>query len=245
MRYMGGKMRIGKQLANVIQAYQPTAYDEPFCGVFSVGKHIICNKRTAGDIQPDLILLLKAIQSGWDPPTNITEEQYDALRNTPPSALRGFVGFGCSFYGKFFGGFARDPSMNDFGTIARNNLLKLAPLIQDVAFRNEHYLDYNGNADVIYCDPPYAGATDYDCGPFDHAQFWDWVRNRKELVLVSEYTAPDDFEIIWQKPVTTTMKDRTGHGCARVERLFCHKRHHRIGHVAELADARVSRTRGE
>lgn len=223
MRYMGGKMRIGKQLATVIQKYNPTRYHEPFCGMFSVGKHVSCQEKTAGDIHPDLILMLKTIQDGWDPPTNITEEQYDQLRSEKPSALRGFVGFGCSFYGKFFGGFARDPSMNDFGWIARNNVLKLAPLIKGVRFRHQSYLDYDGNADLLYCDPPYKGATDYSSGPFDHAQFWEWVRSRPETVLVSEYQAPPDFEIVWQKPVTTTMKDKTGKGCARVERLFQHR----------------------
>ena len=214
MRYMGGKMRLGKQLASVIQTLQPKVYAEPFCGVFSVGKHIVCQHRLASDIHPDLILLLQAIQAGWKPPTNISEEQYNALLYVEHSALRGFVGFGCSFYGKFFGGFARDSRMNDFGTIARNNLLKLAPLIKDVQFKCTSYLNYDGDADVIYCDPPYCGATDYSCGPFNHAQFWDWVRSRREIVIVSEYTAPPDFEIVWQKSVTTTMKDQSGYGCA-------------------------------
>lgn len=222
MRYMGGKMRIGKQLAAAIQQFNPVRYDEPFCGMFSVGKHIVCQQRTAGDIHPDLILLLKAVQEGWNPPTGITEEQYDQLRMAESTCLRGFVGFGCSFYGKFFGGFARDPSMNDFGWIARNNMLKLAPLIQDVNFRCESYLDYNGDADVIYCDPPYAGTTDFSSGVFNHEEFWDWVRNRQEVTVVSEYTAPEDFRIIWEKAVTTTMKDKTGRGCDRVERLFVH-----------------------
>ena len=224
MRYMGGKMRIGKQLAAVIQTFNPVVYAEPFCGVFSVGKHIVCKRRIAEDIHPDLILLLKAVRNGWNPPTNVTEEQYNQLKTAEPSVLRGFVGFGCSFYGKFFGGFARDPRMGDFGTLARNNMLKLAPVIQDVTFRCQSYLDYDGDADVIYCDPPYKGATNYNNGAFDHEEFWEWVRSRKEIVLVSEYTAPSDFKIIWEKAVTTTMKDKTGKGCARVERLFQKKK---------------------
>jgi len=223
MRYMGGKMRLGKQLAGVIQTYNPKVYAEPFCGMFSVGKHLACQHKVASDIHPDLILLLQAVQTGWKPPTNITEEQYNGLRNSTPSALRGFVGFGCSFYGKFFGGFARDPSMNDFGTIARNNMLKLAPVIQGVELLRRSYIDYEGDADVLYCDPPYEGTTDFSSGVFDTAQFWDWVRDRQEIVLVSEYAAPKDFKAVWEKPITTTMKDKTGRGCARVERLFQHK----------------------
>jgi len=217
---MGGKMRIGKQLAGIIQNLNPVVYAEPFCGVFSVGKHIKCKSRTASDIHPDLILLLQAVQKGWEPPTKISEDTYNKLRHAEPSPLRGFVGFGCSFYGKLFGGFARDPSMNDFGTIAKANLLKLAPLIQDVEFCCRSYKDLDEDADVIYCDPPYKGSTNYSCGEFDHDEFWDWVRSRKQSVLVSEYTAPADIQMVWQKAVTTTMKDKTGRGCARVERLY-------------------------
>ncbi len=221
MRYMGGKMRIGKQLAGVIQRFNPVVYHEPFCGMFSVGKHIVAGRRTACDIHPDLILLLNAVRDGWkDMPTHVTEEQYNALSNVEPSPVRGFVGFGCSFYGKFFGGFARDPSMGDFGTIARKNMLKLAPMIQGVNFRCEPYWEYKGKTGVLYCDPPYAGTTDYSSGEFDHETFWEWVRSRPQTVVVSEYTAPPDFKAVWKKPVTTTMKDKTGRGCSRVEKLF-------------------------
>jgi len=224
MRYMGGKMRIGKQLAAVIQTFNPKVYAEPFCGMFSVGKHVAAKRKLASDNQPDLILLLQEVQRGWNPPVNVSEEYYNHLRDAEPSALRGFVGFGCSFYGKFFGGFARDPSMNDFATIARNNMRKLAPMIQGVEFKCASYTDYVGGADVIYCDPPYAGTTDFSSGEFSTEAFWDWVRSCREVVLVSEYTAPGDFKVIWEKQVTTTMKDKTGKGCARVERLFqkCH-----------------------
>jgi DNA adenine methylase len=191
--------------------------------MFSVGKHVQCS-RTASDAHPDLIILLDAVRDGWDPPTNITEEQYNVLRQADSSAERGFVGFGCSFYGKFFGGFARDPKMNDFGTIARNNMLKLVPLIQHVEFQCEEYHEYDGEADLIYCDPPYYGTTDYSGGKFDSALFWDWVRewSTKSTVLVSEYVAPDDFETLWEKPYTTTMKDKSGKGCKRIEKLFRH-----------------------
>jgi hypothetical protein len=51
---------------------------------------------------------------------------------------------------------------------------------------------------VIYCDPPYKGTTEYKEGGFDHANFWDWVRikSKTHKVYVSEYQAPDDFEVI-------------------------------------------------
>jgi DNA adenine methylase len=217
---MGGKMRIGKHLATIIQGFNPQHYHEPFCGMFSVGKYIKCPVRTANDILPDLILLLKSVQSGWDPPTDIPEKLYKELKNEAPSHLRGFAGFGCSFYGKFFGGFARDPGMRNFAATARDNMLKLAPLIQGVEFKCEPYSEYSGGADVIYCDPPYRGTTDFTDRGFDSDAFWEWARRRSEVVLVSEYEAPSDFMAIWEKPVTVTMKNKTGKGFARIEKLF-------------------------
>ena len=46
---------------------------------------------------------------------------------------------------------------------------------------------------VIYCDPPYQDTAQYITGSFDHANFWAWCRQQRELVVVSEYNAPDDF----------------------------------------------------
>jgi DNA adenine methylase len=216
---MGGKERIGKQIAEVIQQINPVHYHEPFCGMFSVGKHIQCEKRTAGDINLDLIMLLGAVRDGWIPPDVITEEQYTELRSSVSSPLRGFAGFGCSFYGKFFGGYARDKQGSNYAAISRRSLLKLAPMIQNVEFRWERY--QHVGADVVYCDPPYSGTTNYSCGGFDNDQFWEWVRATSlgAVVLVSEYTAPPDFTAIWEKPVTTSMRGRDG-GFKRVEKLF-------------------------
>ncbi len=222
MRYMGGKARIGKQLAAVIQSFQPKHYAEPFCGMFSVGRQIACKRRYASDLNLDLILLHKAIQTGWTPPGSVSEEEYNALRNVAPSSVRGFAGFGCSFYGKFFGGYARE-GKRDFAGNARSSLLKLAPDIEDVVFCCGSYEQYDTDADLIYCDPPYAGTTDFG-DVFDTDAFWDWVRSRKETVLVSEYVAPSDFEAIWEKPVVTDMKSKTGLGSKRIERLFRRKR---------------------
>jgi len=226
MRYMGGKMRIGKQLAAVINDFDPHHYHEPCCGMFSVGKHVKATIKTAADVNPDLIMLLKAVRDGWDDmPTHVTEDQYNELKAAESSALRGFVGIGCSFFGKFFGGFARDPRMNDFGTIARNNMRKLRPRLQGVDFTCQPYWEYEGEADLIYVDPPYKGTANFESGLFDHDKFWAWVRKQTARVLVSEYQAPDDFKVVWEKPVKTTMnsgkKGSKGHD--RVERLFCQK----------------------
>ena len=59
---------------------------------------------------------------------------------------------------------------------------------------------------MIYCDPPYISSKKtwpLNYKGFDHAKFWQWVRkmSRKNIVIVSEYEAPDDFKVIWEKTV--------------------------------------------
>jgi DNA adenine methylase len=59
---------------------------------------------------------------------------------------------------------------------------------------------------LIYCDPPYENSTKYK-DEFDHADFWNWARvvSKNNTVLISEYNAPDDFECLWSKDLTTTL----------------------------------------
>lgn len=232
MRYFGGKARIGKQLAAVINQLDGT-YWEPFCGVFSVGKHVTLPIRFGTDAHPDLILLLNAVRDGWEPPKVITEDEYNELKTAEPSPLRAFAGFGCSNSGKFFGGYARESTGRNFAANAANSLQNLRPLIQGVAFHLRHYLETEDlEADVIYCDPPYDGTTGFtvgrDGGKFCSATFWKWVRARSKcsIVLVSEYVAPDGFVPVWQKQVKTDMNGKKGK-IARVEKLFVHQTHAR------------------
>ena len=49
---------------------------------------------------------------------------------------------------------------------------------------------------VIYCDPPYNNTAQYVTGDFDTNAFFDWCRKQKELVVVSEYDAPEDFQCV-------------------------------------------------
>jgi len=222
MRYFGGKARIGKRLAEVLEPQQGR-YWEPFCGMFSVGRHIK-SPRYASDAHPDLILLLEAIRDGWVPPHTITEDEYNALKTDPPSRMRAFAGFGCSNSGKFFGGYARENSGRNFAQNAVNSLGKLRPLIQDVEFGQHQYTE-NIDADTIYCDPPYSNTTGFTVGAFDTQAFWKWVMIRSEsaFVVVSEYTAPKGFVAIWEKEVRTDMNNSAKQKINRVEKLFVHE----------------------
>ena len=75
---------------------------------------------------------------------------------------------------------------------------------------------------LIYADPPYANTTRYRDGQFDSDALWDWARRQSasgHTVIVSEYAAPDDFDTLWEKPHTTSIRPRSGNE-QRIERLF-------------------------
>ena len=71
---------------------------------------------------------------------------------------------------------------------------------------------------VIYCDPPYVGTSRY-LVDFDYEKFYDWCERQRELVLISEYTMPDDrFIEVWNTQRQNRM-DKSNTGRA-TERLF-------------------------
>lgn len=76
---------------------------------------------------------------------------------------------------------------------------------------------------VIYCDPPYSETEGYrGTGKFNTEEFWQWCRNQKNPVFVSEYSAPPDFvEVlrIDKKCVFSAGQNKQ----YRVEKLFTKK----------------------
>lgn len=224
MRYFGGKARIGKELAEFINQLHPDLglYVEPFGGGCSVAEHIKAKKRVVADRHPDLILMWQALQGGWLPPTSVSEDEYKLAKDAESSALRGFIGFGCSNSGKWFGGYARDSTGRNYAQNAHNGVLKKIGNMQDVEFRNLDYRDVPAESAVVYCDPPYSGTTGFSVGKFNTVAFWEWVRlmSKTNTVYISEYSAPDDFETVWEKSVKTDMKDSHKEKIPRVEKLF-------------------------
>lgn len=212
MRYVGSKKRIAKGIAECVSSLRGnrSVYWEPFAGGLNSFSVIAPMFTTAyaSDTHTDLMLMWQAAKDGWIPPTDITEEQYAALRKEPPSALRGFVGFGGSFGGKWFGGYARGakPSgepRNYLAESSRAVASRLAALNSSgnaYSFSCRSYLTGKPNAShVIYCDPPYAGTQQYSGEVFDVEKFWCTMSEWSvagALVLVSEYQAPSEWSCI-------------------------------------------------
>lgn len=71
--------------------------------------------------------------------------------------------------------------------------------------------------DIVYCDPPYSQTNCGSYSGFNSDEFWQWARHIP--CYISEYSAPDDFECIWEKKVCV-LSTADGNGRKTIERLF-------------------------
>ena len=226
MQYFGGKQRISKQIVEVLNEYrkdnQPLV--EPFVGGCNVISKM-SGERYCYDINEYLIEMYKAVQNGWTPPAIITEEEYDYIRNNKDKdkPLTGFVGIGCSYSGKWFGGYARNKTGRNYCLNAHNSILKQLNEIRDIKFDCKDYKELEFDDCLIYCDPPYKDTTKYPIiGEFNTEEFWNVMRNwsKNNTVIISEYEAPYDFECIKEIHTKTDIRNSDGKRENRVERLF-------------------------
>ncbi len=238
MQYMGGKVRIAKQILPIILEHRALGqwYVEPFVG----GGNVIQNVSSpciGYDINPHTISALRAIRDRvTELPKNskqLTKELYDRFKRVSTDWRHGYIGFACSFGGKYYGGYVKDTLDERDGRVypriqmAYNSALRQSKLLQDVHLECLNYFDIVlPNKSIIYCDPPYEGTTPYHIGGFDHERFWDWCRIKTReghKIFISEYNAPPDFECVWAKEQITTLQVVGSH--TTVEKLFTYNLH--------------------
>lgn len=228
---MGSKNRIAKDILPIIlkERKENQWYLEPFVGGANIIDKIKGN-RIGNDNNEYLIELLIKLQQGWKPPF-ITKVDYINIRNHKtifPKYLVGWVGIGCSYSGKWFGGYAGEITTK-IGTIrnyqkeAINNVLKQN--LQGIKFISMDYrkIEIPKNS-IIYCDPPYANTTKYKTD-FNHNEFWGWcdeLAKNGHNVFVSEYKAPKNWKCIWNKKVKSSLSSngKIGGNKNSVEKLF-------------------------
>jgi len=236
MKYMGGKYRLARQISETMLGYRlpyHEAFVEPFMGGGAISSAMAPHFPVVllSDAHPDLVMMWQAVQQGWVPPADVDESLYQQLRFAPPSALRGFVGFGCSFSGKWFGGYGRQsiaggkPALeNTLAPGAVRSVMRQAPKIAHAYIYQSDYraVEFTPTT-IIYADPPYAGTTTYSQGEFNHAEFWDtadrWVSGGA-TVFVSEQSAPSSWESVWTKKMPNYTNGVDQSAGARTEHLF-------------------------
>ncbi len=190
---------------------------EPFTGGFNVIPRLGASVKRAlcGDLHPGLISLYQSLQIGlWDPPENLTEDEYDWLKLNRDwsDPLTAFAAFGCSFGALEFSTYARAPNHpeRNYARAAARSLRRKARWMAPVEFRLQDFeggsldCDLYGPA-VIYADPPYLGTAGYLGSTFDHQRFYRWCGIMAEaghVVYISEFSQPGRglaFETAWEK----------------------------------------------
>tara|TARA_R100001163_G_C4989396_1_gene142527 strand:- start:100 stop:792 length:693 start_codon:yes stop_codon:yes gene_type:complete len=216
---------ISKQIISVMSAEREEGmpWVEPFMGS---GKVIskVHGRRIGADVNHEMIALFKAIQDGWEPPTEVSEEFYYQVRENQdeyPDHLKGFISIGCSFGAKRWDSYAKDKTKTNYALLAHNSLMRLKPLLKNIEL---HSCDYQAleipDRSLIYCDPPYANTSGYGFS-FSHEDFYLWCKNKVSeghYLFVSEYNMPDFFEEVWSTEVVVTLAKNTVN--KKVERLY-------------------------
>lgn len=176
--------------------------------------------------------MYKALQGGWQPPESVTEDEYCQIKNNIslyPNYLVGFVGFGCSFGGKFFNGYAKGGFNKGIPRAhsreSRNNILKQANKLKDVVFYCMSYqnVPLKPNS-IIYCDIPYKNTTKYKQNEkhFDYEEFYNWcIEKHKQghKIFISEYSMPDIFACVFKREQSITL-GKNSTNSTRIEKLF-------------------------
>lgn len=199
-------------------------------GANVIGK-IRCETRIGVDNNEYLIEFWKSLQDGWNiREINMSKELYQKIKDNKecyPKQIVAIAGLLATYNAKWFGGYAgtvttKTGVVRNYYDEAVRNVVKQIPSIKDVKFKCDSYSNLNPVNSLVYCDPPYFGTTEYK-DKIDYDDYWNWVRKISEnnVVLCSEYNAPDDFECVWSTETTRTL-NHSGRNSA-IERLFIKK----------------------
>ena len=96
MRYVGGKARVSKDIAEIISKSEKNTLVSLFCGGCAIEAKVTgFDTLILNDKHPYLIAMWKSLQQGYILPTQISEKQYKYIseHKDDDPALAGFVGF--------------------------------------------------------------------------------------------------------------------------------------------------------
>lgn len=220
MKYMGSKNRFAKYILPIIlkDRLPEQCYVEPFCGGLGTMDKVDA-PTIASDKNRYLIAMWIGLQENRERPREISKELYSRARTEYNNDTNiefddfmiGWIGWMGSYNGRFFdGGYSGKSSGRNYVEEQIKNTEKQIEHIKDIKFVTGEYdeLEYPLNS-IIYCDIPYQGTKQYATSKdFDHEKFWQWCRdmsNAGHTVFVSEYNAPADFDVVWEKEVTNAM----------------------------------------
>lgn len=242
MVYMGSKSKYAQYIAPILQKIindrGVSLYIEPFVGGANMIDKIKCERRIGYDRSDTLIALLiqarddfsEVLADGsrelWDKGKGYVKD--GVMPDDMTLAEIGAMEFFASFSSRGFpGGYANNMAGHDYFHERRKNLEKQAPGLKGIEFYQGNYYDLEfPKGAVIYCDPPYAGTKHYGYAKqekMDYERFWNWVRelSKDNYVFVSEQSAPEDFDVIWEMEARRT--NGADNNYKATEKLFRYK----------------------
>lgn len=228
---MGSKNRIAKYILPIMLAEAEknniTTWVEPFVGGANmIDKVPESYTRIGYDLNSHTIAAMLGIRDFVEQfPESVTEDYYKSLKGTNVHPINSWVRIACAYAGIFDSKLAADSTgLRNYAMEAKRNALKQSPKIQSVEFVCASYKDVRVTNSLIYCDSPYQGTSGYKTGSFDHNEFFQWCRDMKSkgnIIFVSEYNAPDDFEVVWQGEIKTNFSSQRKEATHKaVEKLF-------------------------
>jgi len=222
---MGSKNRISKYILPIILKDRVDEfYVEPFCGGLGTMDKVQGNC-IAADKNKYLIAMWKGLQENKTRPYIISRELYSQARTEYNNATNikfddfmiGWIGWMGSYNGRFFdggySGHSAGKTKRDYISEQIRNTEKQLDKIKNIKFIYSDYknLIYPENS-IIYCDIPYKNTKQYSTSKgFDYDEFWQWCRYMSFIghqIFISEYNAPNDFEMLWEMEVTNSMNDK-------------------------------------
>lgn len=239
MKYVGSKNKLSKELVPIIQSYinslpNCNGYLEPFVGGANIIDKIECDNKYGSDINKYLIALLEKVKSDIDSiPNTISKEEYYNVKDNKEQYedwYVGLVGFLCSYNSKWFAGFNNNiqtkQGIRNYAEEGIRGLKKQSKYLKNITFKCCDFKDIKEIENfVIYCDIPYRNTTKYATEEFPYEEFYLWCKKmgKNNIVLISEYSMPKEFECIWTKKVTTSLNNYRGINNDknnRIEKLF-------------------------
>lgn len=238
MKYVGSKNKLAKYIVPILQkiidSNRIQKYIEPFCGGCNVIDKIKCNKLIAYDNDIIPISIFKHYTERPQDleilPKELTKDFYYYVRDTKEfpdwyrSSILLFGSYNSRVYGGCYGATAKtkDGQIRNYYQEAINNLQEQLKRMPKIKFSRRDYRKIKAVNSLIYCDPPYQHGIGYK-EPLNYEEFWNWVRKNisKNIIVISENYAPEDFVCIWQQEITSSMNNRNK--IDKVEKLFIHK----------------------
>lgn len=214
MQYFSNKPILTKHIVEILKSFRKE--QQLFVELYINNADVVSQmdgERYAFCESIELEQMYEKLQNGWIPPTYVSEEGFNFLKSSNDGHMKGYVGHSWSSSGKYFEKYIDRRRFGNQINVVKS-LLKKIETMKDVKLYSGDYMNVYLTDALIYSSPPNKGFTD--------DMFWDNMRKLSQTndVIVREYSAPSDFECIWERNCSIPCLDFDNVMRMRVDKLF-------------------------